>query len=131
MMNRSQRDLDLVIETRSENYDRNDARWMAQVQELYKDLQREVGNIHKQVTPQEGIKGGVETIILELVSAGVITAAVEIFKAWVAQDRSRSLKLSITREGKLQEFEISGKGMRSSVIQEFMNAALGRVGGAE
>ncbi|MFW9780638.1 MAG: hypothetical protein ACFFE8_17480 [Candidatus Heimdallarchaeota archaeon] len=83
-------DLEIVLDIQSDSFDPSDDRWIAQINELYRDLQSGVGNIRKEVLPQEGRRGGVETIILALGSAGAITAAVEIFKAWLGRDQSRS-----------------------------------------
>lgn len=118
--------LEVVIEAQSADYDASDERWIDQVGQLHDDLQRGAGDVRKEVVPQQGRKGGAEAVILALGSAGAITAAAEMFKAWLARDRGRGLKLTIKRGGETEEFEITGEGMHASVIEKFMNAALDR-----
>jgi len=72
----------------------------------------------------EGKKGGVEAIILALGSAGALTAAVDIFKAWILRDRSRNLTLKITTPEGVQEWVVSGNAMDNDVIEKFMQTAL-------
>ncbi len=59
-------------------------------------------------------------------SAGALTAAVDIFKGWIARDRNRSLKLKITTPEGVQEWEVSGNAMDKEVIEQFMKAALNK-----
>ena len=119
-----QSNLEIIIEAHNENYDESDDRWIEQVDELILDCQKEAGEVRKEVQAVEGKKGGVEAIILALGSAGALTAAVDIFKAWISRDRSRSLKLKITTSEGVQEWDVSGNSMDKDVIEKFMQAAL-------
>jgi hypothetical protein len=114
----------LRIMAESENFDPNDSRWIQQVNALVADLQASVGKTRKEVIPVKGYKGGIETIILALGSAGAITAAVEIFKAWLGRDRTRSLTLSTIKEGKEQTVVVTGLGMSEETIKELMHYEL-------
>lgn len=115
---------ELRIEAESENLDPSDDRWIQQINLLLTDLQAEVGKVRKEVVPVQGRKGGIETIILALGSAGAITAAVEIFKAWLGRDRTRSLRLSTIKEGKEQTVFATGKGMSEETIKELLHLGL-------
>ena len=118
----------LRIMAESENYNPSDARWIKQVNALVADLQADVGKVRKEVIPIKGHKGGFETVILALGSAGAITAAVEIFKAWLGRDRTRSLRFSTIKEGKEETVVVTGEGMSEDTIKELMQSGL-REGG--
>ncbi len=111
------------IEPRNDDYDPSDDRWLDQVNELVSDLQHDVGNVHKEVQAVEGQKGGVEALILALGSAGAITAAVDMFKAWISRDQSRELEISVERGGEVQTFRVSGSRMDKDDIRNFMESA--------
>lgn len=121
---------EIRIEPGSDKFDRNDSNWMEQVDSLYSDLRQEVGKVSMKVQPVEGHKGGVDpaSIILALGSAGAITAAVQMFQAWLSRDRTRSLTLSVSKGGEEQTITVSGKGMNEAVITELMEAGLSNTG---
>ena len=119
-----QSNFEIIIEAHNENYDESDDRWIDQVDELIADCEREAGEVRKEVQAVEGKKGGVEAIILALGSTGALTAAVDIFKAWILRDRSRNLKLKITTPEGVQEWVVSGNAMDNDVIEKFMQTAL-------
>lgn len=102
----------------SSAYDPNDARWRNQVQMLLKSLEANVGPIRQNVTPVAGQKGGLVEIIVALGSAGAITASVEVFKAWLGQDKTRSVKITRKRGGKTETIEVSGKNISKEVLLE-------------
>ena len=121
-----QSNIEITIEAHNENYDESDDRWIDQVDELIADCEREAGEVQKEVQAVEGKKGGVEAIILALGSAGALTAAVDIFKAWILRDRSRNLTLKITTPEGVQEWVVSGNAMDNDVIEKFMQTALAK-----
>ncbi|MFX0200703.1 MAG: hypothetical protein ACFFCW_31675 [Candidatus Hodarchaeota archaeon] len=120
---------EMTIEAINEDYNPNDDRWIKQINQLYLDLQSEVGNVRKEVIPQEGRKGGLESIILALGSAGVITAAVDIFRAWLGRDRSRQLKLTTRVGNEVKEIVVSGTGISSASLEKFLGVAWDRTEG--
>ena len=117
-------EIEVVIEATSEDFDPSDSRWIRQVNELQASLNRDAGDVKKIETPQEGQKGGPLTTILTLASQGGLEAAAGIFKAWVDRDTGRSLKIKVKQVGDEKEIEVTGKGMTSGVIKEFMEEAL-------
>lgn len=118
----------LRIMVKSEKFNPHDDSWIQQVNSLVADLQADVGKVQKEVVPVKGHKGGIEAVILALGSAGAITAAVEIFKAWLGRDQTRSLQLSTIIEGKEKTIVVTGKGMSKDTIKELMQSEL-REGG--
>ena len=116
------------IEPQSDKYDHSDDRWIDQVSGLKQDVRREVGGISREVEIEEGKKGGVESIILALGSAGAITAAVDIFKAWLSRDRTRSMEVSFEVEGRETKIKVSGTTSDED-IRKFMEKAFARTGG--
>lgn len=116
--------LEVMIEPSSEKFNLNDSRWLEQVNELIKDCQRQLGEVRKEIVTQEGAKGGIESIIIALGTSGAITAAVTIIQAWLARDRTRSLKLSIKKDGKIEEYEVTGTGMDAAKVEKFMSQVL-------
>ncbi|MBN2343845.1 MAG: hypothetical protein JXX29_13455 [Deltaproteobacteria bacterium] len=118
--------LEFVITPVNDNYDPSDDRWLDQVTGLLNDLQAEVGDVRKEVTPQDGKKGGFEAIILALGSAGAISAAVEMFKSWISRDKRRELEISIERDGKKETYRISSNRMDKDDIRFFMEKAINR-----
>lgn len=84
---------ELVLEARTDKYDPQDDRWHDQVAELLSELNRGGGKVRQESESVAGKKGDVSTIILALGSAGAITAAVEIVRAWLARDQTRSLRV--------------------------------------
>lgn len=116
----------IVISAASEDLDESDPRWRQQVQSLYGDLREQVGDLRQEVRPVDGRKGGVESIILALGSAGAITAAVQVFQAWLARGRRRSLTLEIDRDGKRERVTVTGEGFDRGSVERLMGQALKR-----
>ena len=87
------------LRPQSDHFDLNDARWARQVSTLLVDLEENAGTVRWRSSPARGTKGGTEAIILALGSAGAITAMVEVIKAWLTRDRSRSLEIVTVDEG--------------------------------
>ncbi len=116
--------IDLIIEPLSEDYDANDERWLNQVNDLINECQRDVGEVTKKITPQEGKKGGFEEIMLVLGSSGAIQMAFEVFKAWILRDKTRTIKVKIKVGDKVKELEMSGTGFKKEEMETYMKLAL-------
>jgi len=118
-------ELEIILEPTSGKYSQNDSRWTSEVTELVTNCQRRVGKVSKRYLPQEGKKSGLETLILALGTSGAIPALVDIFKAWLSRDRTRGIKIKIlTKEGAVEEYEITGTGMDKKVIEDHLTALL-------
>jgi hypothetical protein len=122
--------LELIIEAKSDRYDPLDDRWLTQTNELYTALCRDVGGARLERTAVPGAKGTAEAIILALGSAGVFTAAVEFFRAWLGRDRTRSVEISWNVDGVEQKVVMRGDALDLSTLQPVTAAAASRIGGA-
>jgi hypothetical protein len=114
--------VELRVEAVSDRFDASDDRWLDQVAALISDLHAEVGTVSRQRAPAEGSKGALDSIILSLTSAGALTASVELLKSWLARDRSRSVKVTWSADGALQELELSGTGVDDAAFEQVVQA---------
>jgi hypothetical protein len=121
-------ELAIEIEPKSGKFDPSDGRWLSQVNELITDCQKNAGKVTKKHLPEEGKKGGIEPLLLALGTSGAITAAVDIFKAWLARDKTRSIKIKIDKEGVKQEIEVTATGMDADTVRHYLNKALSSKG---
>jgi hypothetical protein len=118
--------VELRVEPASSKFDANDERWQDEVAQFVLDLDSTVGEVRRETTRSEGTKGVVESIVLPLASAGTLTAAVEFFKAWLARDNGRGLKLSIGSDG-ATVFETSGNDIDETTRRRILEAVLARL----
>jgi hypothetical protein len=103
----------------------DDPDWEAQVQVLLGDLEEHVGHVKHQPVPSEpGKKGAITAIILALGSAGVFTAAVEVFKSWLGRDKKRSIRI---KKGK-NELTITGDNISEEMLKKALDVAGERQG---
>ncbi len=122
------RRLELVIEPRSDDYDAADDRWRAQVGTLQRDLAAHVETFQRSRS-EPGAKGTVDEVILALGSSGALTAAVELFRAWLQRDKSRSIEVRWDEEGVERHVTFSGDNVDPATVREIARAAAARVGG--
>jgi hypothetical protein len=100
--------VEVHLEPSSGRFDMTDDRWLDQVGGLIAELREQVGPVERRRQPVAGAKGALDAIVLPLASAGALTGMVEMLKAWLGRDRSRSVKVKWSAEGKVQELELSG-----------------------
>lgn len=117
---------ELVFKPTHGQLDANDPRWDAQVQELMEMLKAHAAPARKAAgTPEEGKKGiDASSIILALGSAGVVTAAVQVFMAWLKRDKKRSLSIKTTK----QSIEINGDNLSEEVLLKALEAGAAKQG---
>ncbi len=120
---------EVIIQPRTDRYDAHDERWRGQVSQFYESLDQEVGGLRRETSAVEGTKGGVETVILALGSAGAFTMAIEFFRAWLKRDRTRKLEISWSVDGKESRVTVCGDEIDLSAVQTVAEAAAGRIGG--
>ncbi|MDM7854544.1 hypothetical protein [Cellulomonas alba] len=79
----------------------DDDRWRADLAELHRLLARELPDETQEPTQADGTRGiELAQVLVDLGSAGVITAAVEVVKAWIAaRPGRRSVKATVTEHG--------------------------------
>lgn len=121
--------MEMTFVARSERYAEDDERWLAQAQDLVNELRREVP-VRTERAAAPGTKGTVDTIILALGSAGVFTAAVECFKAWLSRDRSRKLELTVSVDGREEKYTLEGTAVDDAAYERLAELVRGRIGGA-
>jgi hypothetical protein len=120
----------LVLRPSSAVYDADDWRWLEQLGKLKLSLQQQVGNVRQEEIPSPGQKGGAVELIVALGSAGAFTAAIEIFKAWVGRDPTRTFTLSLkTGSAKPVELAISAKHLGQPEWEKHLSEILGKVTG--
>ncbi len=122
---------EFTLEPHSDRYDDDDERWQNQVADLVSGLRQEVTGVRQGRTTVEGAKGGVESVIVALGSAGAITAAVEFFRSWLHRDRSRSLDISWAAEDGLRRVSIRGDAVDQATLQMVAEAATRQLGGGQ
>ena len=64
--------------------------------------------------------------MLTLGSAGAFTATVEVIKSWMSRDRSRSVRMSWSETGKVQELELKGSDLDEAAFDEIVHSAAQR-----
>ena len=122
--------LELALHPSSDRFDGDDERWQEQVSLLFQELQRDIGGVCRRREPVEGTKGGVETVVLALGSAGAFTAGLEMLRAWLGRDRSRRLDISYTIDGRSEVIAIAGDGIDKDAMAKLSEAVAGRLAGA-
>ena len=115
--------MEIQIEALSETFDPNDEKWMKQANSLYTSL-TQVGDVRRESEAEEGKKGGPAAIILALGSAGVISGAVQMFRNWLARDRNRSIRLTVTRNGKTESISLSGEGISEAMLRDLLKSGI-------
>jgi hypothetical protein len=109
---------------RSSRFDPDDDRWLEQVSLLYRDLERTVGPVRREVDPRPGFKGGLTEVILALGSSGAVAAALSAFKAWLNRDRGRTLTVSWTENDQQRSLTISGTEIDLATLDRALHMAL-------
>lgn len=108
-------------------YDPEDDRWRQQVTEFLVGLQQEVGGVRRDRIASAGAKGGAESIIVALGSAGAFTAALEFVRAWLGRDRTRSLQISWSAEGGSRTVSVSGDAIDVEALRDLAQAVATRI----
>lgn len=108
--------VEFSIKPCSAAYDPSDSRWQKQVQALLASLEANAGPVRRDVTPVAGQKGGLVEIIIALGSAGAIAAAVDVFKAWLNQDRTRTVSITSTRDGRTETLNVTGDNISKEIL---------------
>jgi hypothetical protein len=116
--------LEVALTVESVRYDPDDARWGQQVGQLVGELTREVGTVRVVSEPQPGSKGGPEAIILALGSAGAFTAAIQVFRAWLARERSRQLTVTFQDGTIRRRLTVTGSDLDRDSFRELTEIAM-------
>lgn len=114
--------LDVRIEAGTDKFDPDDARWRSQVADLVTSLQQGVGGVRHERTTVPGAKGGTAEIILALGTSGAVTAAFNYLKAWLDRDRTRSLDISYSVDGREEKVTLKGDGIGAGTVDALAQA---------
>jgi hypothetical protein len=112
--------VELRLEPLSGRFDVHDDRWLDQVSGLVDELRAEVGDVATRRTPGPGTKGGIDALLIPVVSAGGLTAVVELVRSWLTRDRTRSLKVSWSDRGAVDSIELSGSEVDSARFDDLL-----------
>lgn len=119
--------LELHLRPESARFDALDDRWLDQIQQFGTELGREIGDVTRVRQPVPGTKGTLDSVLLSVGSAGVLSATVEFLRAWLQRDSSRTLRVSWTDAGALQQVELSGESLEPAAIETLMQAVTSRL----
>lgn len=119
--------LEVAVEPRNPDYDDDDERWRDQVGTLYSELRLHVDTVQR-ARQIEGAKGTLDELIVALGSAGVFTAAVSCFRAWLQRDRSRRLDVRWEENGVEHFVTLTGDAIDAETVRTVAQAAASRVG---
>lgn len=117
--------VDVVISTETAKYAPDSPQWRRETAALHSDLQRETGAVTTQSTPAPGTKGSAAEIILALGTSGALVSAVQVFRAWLGRDKTRSITATWTDEdGRERRFTLTGE----NIDQQSLNALSESIG---
>jgi hypothetical protein len=120
--------LELILEPSTDRYDPLDDRWLDQVMELRASLRDEGVQVYRRDEPTAGQKGGIETLIMALGSAGVFSVALECLKAWLGRDRTRRVHVVSTAGGEERTFTLTADA-NEETFRELTALAMGQLQG--
>ncbi|WOD43122.1 effector-associated constant component EACC1 [Hwangdonia lutea] len=115
--------IEVILHPTSDFFDEKDSRWTQQKNLLVRDLQGRATKVEKRSEPVEGMKGGLETLIITLGPA-VITGIVDVVKAWLARDKSKKIELTANINGKIVSFTADANGVDKNTLKEFLTQAI-------
>ena len=108
--------LRIELEPGTEMWDKDDDRWRSELVDLRRLLEREIVDAVQPAPASPDGKGlALVPIVLCLGSAGVFTAMVETFKAWLARrPRQSSIEGRLEVDGKVMSFSFTGTNVDTS-----------------
>ena len=116
--------IEIGLAAANARFDDDDPRWRGQVADLMHELRRGAGSVRARREPVPGTKGAVDQVILALGSAGAFTAAVQIVRAWLARDKHRTVRMTVTGpDGRVRTVQISAENASAETLAPFVAAA--------
>lgn len=117
-------DLKFSVTPLSEKFDRHDPRWLAQKEELTRELKRGATDVRKEVVPVEGMKGGLETLIVAIGGSQIIPGIIELIKTWISRDKTRKVQVTVERNGDPVKITLDSTGIDKKMLKEVLETAL-------
>ncbi|MEU5155539.1 hypothetical protein [Glycomyces sp. NPDC021274] len=119
--------VEVAISTETAKYAPDSPQWRREVAALHAELHRETGRVATQSMPVSGTKGGVVEIILALGTSGALLSAVQVFRAWLGRDKTRTITATWTDEdGKERRFTLTGENIDQQSLTA-MSESIGRM----
>jgi hypothetical protein len=119
--------VDVVISTETTKYAPESPQWRREVAAFHTDLHRETGAVTPRSTPAPGTRGGAVEVILALGTSGALVSAVQVFRSWLARDKTRTITASWTDEdGKEQRFTLTGENIDQQSLA-MLSESIGRM----
>ena len=110
--------VDVAISTETTKYAPDSPQWRREVGALHNDLNRETGSVTTQSAPVPGTRGGVVEVILALGTSGALVAAVQVLRAWLGRDKTRTLTVTWTdSDGGRRQLTVTGENLDQSSFQ--------------
>ena len=119
---------EVSIAARNDELHPDDDRWADQQSDLMSQLQHDIGTLSRG-SGQPGAKGGADTVIVALGSAGAFSAMVECFRAWLGRDHARRIDVRWDENGVERHVTLTGEGLDTESVRDIAKAAADRVGG--
>ena len=114
--------VELRLEPLSGRFEMDDERWLDQVDGLVGELRAGADKVTTRRTAAPGAKGAIDAIVIPVISAGGLTAVVELVRSWLNRDRTRSLKVSWSDSGSVESIELSGADVEAARFDDLLQA---------
>ncbi|MDA1360482.1 hypothetical protein O1R50_12665 [Glycomyces luteolus] len=119
--------VDVAISTETAKYAPDSPQWRREVAAFATDLSRETGSVTTRSTNVPGTKGGIAEVILALGTSGALVSAVQVFRAWLGRDKTRTITATWTDEdGKEQRFTLTGENIDQQSLTT-LSESIGRM----
>jgi len=115
--------VEVELEPGSSRFAPDDERWLAQVADFASEISGATGAVSRRERAVPSSKGGLIDIVMSVGSAGGFTAGVEMIKAWLNRDSSRTIKLQWYENGKLEALELGGGVFRDGDLARLRSLA--------
>lgn len=119
--------VEVAISTETAKYAPDSPQWRREVAALHTDLQRETASLTTRSDSSTGTKGTAVDVILALGTSGALVAAVEIIRAWLGRDKTRTITATWTDEdGKERRFTLTGDNIDQQSLTA-LSESIGRM----
>jgi hypothetical protein len=120
---------ELILEIESERYSPSDPRWLAEVEALSDQLERQGAGVKRYGTPKVGEKGPVADLLLNIVASGGGQIAATAILVWVSSYRDRRVKIR-RADGESQPVTVQGTKFDEATLRK-LAADLERLAGGQ
>jgi hypothetical protein len=119
--------VEVAISTETAKYAPDSPQWQREVAALHTELHRETGAVTTESTPVPGTKGTADDVILALGTSGALVSAVQVFRAWLNRDKTRTITATWTDDdGKERRFTLTGENIDQQSLTA-LSESIGRM----